>query len=126
MNLVGERQVPDQATGPSLAQMIGSNATTSRPTTPTPSSGTTTPPSNQAQAFQAEYQHRAAWRAGIIGAFNALTVILAVRLTLLLSVGGAFALAYLALPAADPWKLAVLGVYTVVVVVPLVALAARQ
>jgi hypothetical protein len=62
----------------------------------------------------------------LIGTLNALTVILAVRLTLLLSVGGAFALAYLALPAADPWKLAVLGVYTVVVVVPLVALAARQ
>jgi hypothetical protein len=97
---------------------------TSRPTTPQTTSIPTTPPSNQ--AFAQEYVHRSSWKAGLIGTLNALTVILAVRLTLLLSVGGAFFLAYLALPAADPWKLAVLGVYTVVVVVPLVALAARQ
>jgi hypothetical protein len=62
----------------------------------------------------------------VIGALNALTVILAVRLTLLVAVCGAIALAYLALQASDPMKLGALGIYTALVVIPLVALAARR
>jgi hypothetical protein len=70
--------------------------------------------------------HRAAWRAGIIGAFNALALTLSARLTLLLSVVGAFFLAYLALQAAGPYQLGALGIYVTVVVVPLIWLAARH
>jgi hypothetical protein len=62
----------------------------------------------------------------VIGALNALTVILAVRLTLLVAVCGAIALAYLALQTADPYRLGALGIYTALVVIPLVALAARR
>jgi hypothetical protein len=61
-----------------------------------------------------------------MGTLSALTSILAARLTLLVAVCGAIALAYLALEGSDPMKLGALGIYTVVVVVPLVALVARQ
>lgn len=62
----------------------------------------------------------------MIGAFNVLTLILAVRLTLLVAVCGAISLAYLALSNADPYRLGALLIYAVVVVVPLVWLAARR
>ena len=81
-----------------------------------PTSTVTTPPS--------EYIHRAAWKAGVMGSLNVLTVLLAVRLTLLVAVCGAIVLAYLALSASDAYKLGALGVYALVVVVPLVWLAA--
>jgi uncharacterized membrane protein YesL len=105
--------------------MTGLNATTSRPTTSQTTSAptTTTPPSNQ--AFQTEYQHRFSWKAGVIGAFNVLTLILSARLILLVSVSGAIALAYLALQASDLLRLGVLAIYAVVVVVPLVWLSSR-
>ena len=67
-----------------------------------------------------------AWKAAVFGTVNVLSVLLAVRLTLLVSVCGAIALAYLALTAADPYKLGALGIYSVVVVVPLVWLAANR
>lgn len=57
---------------------------------------------------------------------NALSLVLAVRLTLLVGVCGAIVLAYLALAASDPYKLGALAIYSVVVVVPLVWLAARR
>lgn len=91
----------------------GATTTATRPKAPEP------PPQFQ------EYVHRAAWKAGVMGAFNVLTKVLAVRLTLLLSVGGAFWLSWTALAQPDVLRLAVLGVYSVVVVVPLVVLAAR-
>jgi hypothetical protein len=73
-----------------------------------------------------EYIHRAAWKAGLLGALNAATAILAVRLILLVSVCGAVALAYLALHDPDPYRLGALGVYAVLVVVPLIWLSARH
>ena len=104
MQLVGERQVPDQSTQ-SLSQTIaGLNQTTTPPIPP----------------------NWIAWRNSSMAAFNALSLVLAVRLTLLVSVCGAIALAYLALSAADPYKLGALAIYAVVVVVPLVWLAARR
>lgn len=76
--------------------------------------------------FQQEYIHRAAWKAGVLGALNVATKILAVRLTLFAAVCGAIALSYLVLR--DPtWPaLGVLGVYAGVVVVPLIWLAATR
>ena len=87
---------------------------------------TATPPN-----LTPEYIHRAAWKAGVLGALNVATVILAARLTLLLSVLGAIWLSWLVLstPSANPpdvSRLAVLAVYVAVVVVPLVWLAARR
>ena len=62
----------------------------------------------------------------MLGAINALTAILAVRLTLLVAVSGAVWLAYLTLQQPDPYRLGALGVYAAAVVLPLVLLAARR
>lgn len=80
----------------------------------------------KATAQQNEFVHRAAWKAGVFGALNAVTVILAVRLTLLVAVCGGIVLTYLALGSADTLRLYGLAIYAGMVVVPLVWLAARQ
>lgn len=87
-----------------------------RPTgMPTP----TTPQSNPlAQLVQ--------WKAGVIGALNVMSAILAARMILLVAVCGAIILAYLALQAADAYRLGALAIYTVAVVVPLVWLTSRK
>ena len=95
--------------------MISSASSTTTPTTATPPN-----------PFQQEYIPRSAWKAGVLGALNLATAILAVRLILLVSVCGAISLSYLALLQPDPYRLGALAVYAVVVVVPLVWLAARQ
>jgi hypothetical protein len=76
--------------------------------------------------IQTEYIHRANWKAGVLGALNVATAILAVRLILLSSVLGAIGLTYLVLREPDPYRLAALGVYAGVVVVPLIWLTARR
>ena len=80
----------------------------------------------QQSNFQKEYIHRAAWKAGVMGTLNVLSVILAVRLTLLVAVCGAIVLAYLALAASDLYRLGALAIYALVVVVPLVWLAGAR
>jgi hypothetical protein len=82
---------------------------------------TTTPAS-----FQQEFQHRAAWKAGVMGAFNVLAVVLAVRLILLVAVGGAIGLAWLALQQPDPYRLGALAIYCAVVVLPTIYLAGSR
>ena len=77
-------------------------------------------------SYQQEFVHRAAWKAGLLGALNAATAILAVRLILLVAVVGAIGLSYLVLREPDPYRLAALGVYAGVVVVPLIWLTARR
>jgi hypothetical protein len=79
---------------------------------------TTTPPN-----LQAEYQHRVAWKAAVMGAFNVLVVVLAVRLILLVAVCGAISLAWLALQNPDPLRLGALGIYCAAVVIPTVWLS---
>lgn len=61
-----------------------------------------------------------------MGAFNVLAIVLGVRLTLLVAVGGAIALTWLALVQPDLYRLGALAVYAAVVVVPLVWLAGRR
>ena len=86
---------------------------------------TATPP----KQIQAEYVHRAAWKAGMLGSLNVLFAVIAARFILLIAVGGALMLAWetlqfppsLAMPA-----LAMLGVYCVLVVVPMIWLASRK
>jgi hypothetical protein len=124
MTLVGEKRLPEPSPSPmnpSLQSMISSGTTTT-PTTPTATTTTATPQNNLPQ----EYIHRAAWKAGLLGALNVVTAVLAVRLILLVSVCGAIALAYLALTQPDPYRLGALAIYAVVVVLPMVWLSARR
>ena len=52
--------------------------------------------------------HRAAWKAGVMGALNLLAVVLAIRLVLLVAVVGALWLAKLALDVPQPVQQAAL------------------
>ena len=70
--------------------------------------------------------HRSAWKAAVMGTLSTLTVVLAVRLTLLVSVCGASFLAWLALHEPDPYRLGTLAVYGAVVVLPVIWLASRR
>jgi hypothetical protein len=112
MELVGERVIPEPA---GLSQLIA-GATTTAPTPPKPT------------AQQAEYIHRAAWKASVLATLNVLIAVVAVRFVLLLAVIGAFVLAKLSLDVAEPVKtpaLIMLGVYCATVVLPMVWLASR-
>jgi hypothetical protein len=87
-----------------------------------------TPPKLIAEQVWAtpEYIHRAAWKSGVMGALNVATAILAVRLTLLVAVGGAIACAYLVMREPDPYRLGALVAYALLVVGPLIWLTARR
>jgi hypothetical protein len=94
-------------------------ATTTAQTPPTPPKPT---------VQQAEYIHRAAWKASVLATLNVLVAVVAVRFVLLLAVVGAFVLAKLSLDVAEPVKtpaLIMLGVYCATVVLPMVWLASR-
>lgn len=62
----------------------------------------------------------------MLGALNALFVVLAVRAILLIAVVGAIYLTVIAATTPDPWRLATVAAYAVIVVVPLTWLAARK
>lgn len=106
MQLVAEQQLPDPPASPA--------ASLPSPTIQTPR---TLPP---------ELQARAAWRAGVIGSLNVAATILAVRLILLISIGGAIALAWAALAQPDPMRLGALGIYLAGAVLPVVWLSGRR
>lgn len=92
-------------------------------TTPPPLPPTKAPQPDQ---LQREYIHRAAWKAGVLGALNLATRILAVRMILMIAVIGAIALTFSALLEHDMFRLIALGIYCAIVVVPVVILAARH
>jgi hypothetical protein len=73
-----------------------------------------------------EYVTRAAWKAAVLGSLNVLFVILAVRAILLVAVIGAIYLTIIATTSPDPWRLAAVAGYAVIVVVPLTWLASRK
>jgi uncharacterized BrkB/YihY/UPF0761 family membrane protein len=75
---------------------------------------------------ETEYVHRAAWKAGVLGAFNVLAIILAIRFTLLVAVIGAITLTVIAIREPDPWRLGALAIYSLIVVLPTVWLASRK
>lgn len=71
-----------------------------------------------------EVMHRAAWKAGVLGAFNLVVKVLAARFIVLIAVVGGIMLAYPALDHPDWFRLGILSVYCVGVVLPAVVLAA--
>ena len=73
---------------------------------------------------QAEYIHRAAWKAGVLGALNMAARILAGRAIVMIAVVGGIFLAYPALSQPDWFRVGILGVYCLGVVLPAVVLAA--
>ena len=121
MQLVAEKVAPDQT----LSGLIAAQTTGQTSSTPkTMASIAAGLPSREG-----EYQHRSAWKAGVMGALNLLAVVLAVRLVLLVAVVGALWLAKLALDVAAPVQmpaLIMLGVYCVTVVLPMVWLSSRK
>jgi hypothetical protein len=112
MQLVAEKVSPDTLSG--LVAATTAAQTTSTPKAPTVSRET------------GEYVHRAAWKAGVLGAVNVLLIVLAVRLTLLVAVAGAIYLTIVAANAPDPYRLGAVGIYTLLVVGPMVWLASRK
>lgn len=60
-----------------------------------------------------------------MGSLNVAISILSARFALIVAVFGAVGLSYLALASADAYRLGALAIYSAVVVVPLVWLAAR-
>src|SRR5580693_3244082 len=112
MQLVAEKQVPDPQT---LSSLIATATTTTATKPPVPR--------------ETEFIHRAAWKAGVMGALNLLAVVLAVRLVLLVAVIGALWLAKLALDVPVTMQmpaLVMLGVYCLTTVIPLVWLSSRK
>ena len=107
MALVGERRIPDDpaALPPSSFQSLISSTMTG-----------TTPPSE-------EFVHRAAWKAGVMGAINVLVLVLSSRLIVLVGVAGAIVLTIQALESPDLYRLGALGIYCVAVVCPSIWLA---
>lgn len=83
---------------------------------------TTIPPHELTKEFIA----RAAWKQGVMGALNVITTVLAVRLIVLVGVGGGIGLTFIALQQPDPWRLGALAIYGVLVMVPVVWLAGRR
>ena len=112
MQLVGETATPDP---PTLSSLIGQNPAK------TETSSTAKIDANSIEAF-----NRGRWKAGVLGSLNVLFVILAVRAILLVAVVGAIYLTIIATTTPDPWRMAAVAVYAVIVVVPLTWLAARK
>lgn len=93
-----------------IASATAATATTTAPTPP---------------KLQGEYIHRAAWKASVMGSLNVLVAVVAIRFALLVAIVGAIVLTYITIASPDPWRLAALGVYTALVVLPATWLASR-
>lgn len=77
------------------------------------------PPSQEAMS-------RAAFRSAVIGTVNVLLIVLAIRLILLVAVGGAVALTFLAMQTPDLWRVVAAAVYAITIVCPLIWLSGRR
>lgn len=68
--------------------------------------------------------HRAAWKAGVLGALNLVSRVLAARVIVLIAVLGGIMVTYPALHQPDWFRVVILAVYCAGVVLPAVVLAA--
>jgi hypothetical protein len=94
-----------------------------------PGATTTTAPTPGSPQFQQEYMARLVWKNALLGSLNALALVLGARLIVLIGIGGAIGLAWLALGSSDhpdPSKIAALAVYLLGGLVPCVWLASRK
>lgn len=70
--------------------------------------------------------HRAAWKAGVIGALNMAATILAARVIVLVAVVGGILLTWTALADPQLYRLLSLGVYGALIVLPVVWLSSGE
>lgn len=120
----------DTPTGPSVRRMsLVAERAVEESETPT-ARFPPIPPSDPAalanEAILRELAYRRSWKAGVIGALNLASAILAARLILLLAVLGAVGLDWIALAEPDPVRLAAIGIYGGMVVLPVVWVASRR
>lgn len=80
----------------------------------------------QIRAMDEEVEHRAAWKAGMLGAINVLAAVLAARWTAMMAVAGSILLSLEVMPQPDPYKLGLLGIYCLLVVGPCIWMASRR
>jgi hypothetical protein len=126
MLLVAERQepeMPSQSPRVALAETILLGKTT--PTTSSPSNPLANQQPVQPPFVNQEIAHRAAWKAGVLGAVNVFAMILGARLLVLVAIAGAIWLTWTGLGNPDLFRLIALGTYCVAVVVPVVWLASQ-
>lgn len=83
-----------------------------------PPAGWTSPPDERLK--------QAAFRAAVLGAVNVIALVLAVRLIVLVSVGGGILLTWMALTDPNFYRLGALGIYCALCVVPCIWLAGRR
>jgi hypothetical protein len=69
---------------------------------------------------------RSAWKHGVMGAVAVITQVLSLRLAVLVAISGGIWLTWVALAAADPFRLIALAIYGAGVVIPTVWLAGRS
>jgi hypothetical protein len=124
MELVGERQIPDQSMTPppgaGIAGLMAANQ---------PGTARTTAPAPGSPQFQQEYMARLVWKNALLGSLNAMALVLGARVAVILAIGGAIFLSWLVLGSGDhpdPTRVAGLGVYLLGAVVPVIWLAARK
>lgn len=108
LEAVGERYEPDPPSpsppppNAGIAALMEANRPKTTTSAPTPS-----------QQFQQEFMHRSVWKAALLGNLNALALVLAARLIVLVAIGGAIALTWAALGHSDSLSTqVVLAVYT--------------
>ena len=114
-----------QATSRRRMQVVAERVIADEPQAPTTTATTITSPTSPQQTTTNELIARAAWRQGVFGALTVLLRVLAVRSILLFAVVGAVVLTYIALAQGDVLRLAVVAVYLICGVLPLVWLASR-
>jgi hypothetical protein len=94
-----------------------------------PGATRTTAPTPGSQQFQQEYMARLVWKNALLGSLNAMALVLAARVAVILAIGGAIFLSWLVLGSGDhpdPTRVAGLGVYLLGGLLPVVWLASRK
>lgn len=122
--MTDQQQAPPSGSTPPRSlprmQLVGEQRTADPPPSPSPTGRTTPTPS-----FSDEFQHRAAWKAGVMGALGVVTQVLALRLLVLVAIIGGVGLTWMALAQPDPFRLGALVIYGLLIVVPVIWLAGR-
>jgi ABC-type sulfate transport system permease subunit len=78
---------------------------------------------NDSKQLQHEVIHRAAWKAGVMGALNFAALVLSIRLIVLVAVMGGIILSFQALQTADVYRAVALALYGALVLIPVIWLA---